>query len=69
MQEIREKIKQFIEEGYKNAVEEGNLDSTFVTMRIWNFLLEKDAVNFNQPAIRKKEVKPLNNVLQHDQNP
>lgn len=68
MQEIREKIKQFIEEGYKNAVEEGNLDSTFVTMRIWNFLLEKDAVNFNQPNVRKKEVKPLNNVLQHDQN-
>lgn len=68
MQEIREKIKQFIEEGYKSAVKDGSLDSTFVTMRIWNFLIEKDAVNFNQPDNRKKEVKPLNNVLQNNQS-
>lgn len=69
MQEIREKIKRFIEEGYKSAVEEGTLDSTFVTMRIWNFLIEKDVLNFNQPDTRNNEVKPLNdNALSRGRN-
>ncbi|NWF49783.1 MAG: hypothetical protein HXY49_04505 [Ignavibacteriaceae bacterium] len=49
MEEIREQIKKIIENEFQKGLKEGSLDATFATIKIWNYLLEKEAINFPPP--------------------
>lgn len=49
MEEITLLIKKLIELEYKNALNKGLLDSKLVANKIWNLLIDKDAVNIPVP--------------------
>ncbi|GAB4297692.1 MAG: hypothetical protein Kow0098_22170 [Ignavibacteriaceae bacterium] len=49
MEELREKIKEIIESEYKKALSSGMWDGASATMRVWNYLLEEDAINIPAP--------------------
>lgn len=49
IEEIRQLIRKIIELEYKNALNRGLLDSKTVTNKIWNLLLDKDAIHIPAP--------------------
>ena len=49
MEEVRQLIKKVIELEYKNALTKGLLDSRSVSNKIWNLLVDKDALQIPVP--------------------
>ncbi len=49
MEEVRQLIKKVIELEYKNALNKGLLDSRSVSNKIWNLLIDKDALHIPAP--------------------
>ncbi len=48
-EEIRQLIKNLIEREYRQALDEGLLDSAEVSNKIWNVLLDKNALHIPVP--------------------
>ena len=49
MEEIRQLIKKVVELEYKNALSKGLLDSRSISNKIWNLLIDKDALHIPAP--------------------
>lgn len=49
MEEVRQLIKKVIEHEYKNALTKGLLDSRSVSNKIWNLLIDKNALHIPAP--------------------
>ena len=49
MEEIRQLMKKVIEMEYKDALAKGLLDSMSVSNKIWNLLIDKDALQIPAP--------------------
>ena len=49
MEEVRQLIKKVIELEYKNALTKGLLDSRTISNKIWNLLVDKDALHIPVP--------------------
>jgi hypothetical protein len=49
MEEVRQLIKKLIELEYKNALTRGLLDSRSVSNKIWNLLIDKNALHIPAP--------------------
>lgn len=49
MEEVRQLIKKVVELEYKNALKKGLLDSRSVSNKIWNLLVDKDALHIPVP--------------------
>ena len=49
MEEVHHLIKKVIELEYKNALNKGLLDSRSVSNKIWNLLIDKNALNISVP--------------------
>jgi hypothetical protein len=49
MEEVRQLMKKVIEIEYKDALAKGLLDSMSVSNKIWNLLVDKDALQIPAP--------------------
>lgn len=49
MEEVRQLLKKIIELEYKNALTKGLLDSRSVSNKIWNLLIDKNALHIPAP--------------------
>ena len=49
MEEVRQLMKKVIEMEYKDALAKGLLDSMSVSNKIWNLLIDKDALQIPAP--------------------
>ena len=49
MEEVRQLIKKVVELEYKNALSKGLLDSRSISNKIWNLLIDKDALHIPAP--------------------
>ena len=49
MEEVRQLMKKVIEMEYKDALAKGLLDSYSVSNKIWNLLIDKDALQIPAP--------------------
>lgn len=49
LDEVRQLIKRVIELEYKNALTKGLLDSRSVSNKIWNLLIDKNALHIPAP--------------------
>jgi hypothetical protein len=49
MEEVRQLMKKVIELEYKKALTKGLLDSRSVSNKIWNLLVDKDALHIPAP--------------------
>jgi hypothetical protein len=49
MEEVRQLMKKIIEMEYKDALAKGLLDSMSVSNKIWNLLIDKDALQIPAP--------------------
>lgn len=49
MEEVRQLLKRIIELEYKNALTKGLLDSRSVSNKIWNLLIDKNALHIPAP--------------------
>lgn len=49
MEEVRKLIRKVIELEYKDALNKGLLDSRSISNKIWNLLIDKDALHIPAP--------------------
>ena len=49
MEEVRKLIRKVIELEYKDALNKGLLDSRSISNKIWNLLIDKDALHLPAP--------------------
>lgn len=49
IEEVRQLIKKLIELEYKNALTKGLLDSRSISNKIWNLLIDKNALHIPAP--------------------